>query len=1022
MSQTRVASEVALASEERRLLHQLVQSGLTDPRLALRARMVLMAADGLQNRAIAERLGIGRAQVARWRERYAQWGMAGIEQDLSSPGLAEHEAGDAGEGGDGLSCDPACQPETPGPYARSLNPSASTRFMPPRVARQLMPREALMERLVDARRQRCVVLQGQAGSGKTSTLLAWRRILLSLDFDVAWLSLSPEDNALPRFFDGVLASIAEVDAGIARESALLAGRAGSGDAGIELWVISLVQGFGNRQREMVLMLDDLQHIDDVRVLQALQWLLDYAPPHLHLAFSSRSAVPLLLERLRAQQLLTELDMRDLRFSAEESERYLTEQLGSVARHEAKALHELTDGWIAGLQLFALDLRSRRGALHAPVQLRDAQAFSSYFEREMLGRLSAPELDMLTRSAVCSRICAPLVAALLSDAPPVAQIKERLDRMVDDNFFITQIGGHDREAWYRLHPLLRETLLARLAQWPAELRRALHGAAQDWCAARGDIDDAVHHAVEAGDMDKAMAMVEGCARELLAAGELNLLSSLLRRLPASGIEARFDLHVVHIYVQMYGRQFDGVEASLQRMAQQRHALDARQRYDIVLLRCAMAAQRDDPDTVTRLLPQLLDIPEHASQVARAGRSNVLCWMYLGEGCYEDARRVFDQGRHDGGSPRSRLLGLCMSAIGLAHQGQAGQAERMLREVLRAGEQLGVAYVAMTYTAACLLAGILYEQGDARDARELLAPRMALVERVALADIALRARLVLADALWIEGRRDAAMACIDQLETYAVAGGMDRLLAEALVLRMRRCLQQGEMDQGLAVLQRLDALAAQRCAGASLTGARIALAAQRARVEMLLLTRDFAAAAMRLPSMIEALERSGQTLRAAQARLQSALALRALGHAAAARAELLAAVQSGHRLGLLRSMLDVSAEVPRLLEDLLASGGLDPVLEFYIRRVQACAAPRVAQARAAEAARPAALGMLSEREYEVLDLLAQAMPNKKIAKALNVSPDTVKFHLKNIYGKLGVTARDEAVARLRDLGLTSPPGPA
>ncbi len=1013
----RVDPAIAPASEERGLLHRLVQSGLTDPRLALRARMVLMAADGLQNRAIAERLGVGRAQVARWRARYAQWGIAGIEDDVPPHPVAARGVAEAGADAAGGLPPAEWPPDTPAAAERALNPSASTRFMPPRGARQLMPREALMERLVDARRQRCVVVQGQAGSGKTSTLLAWRRILLSLDFDVAWLSLSPEDNELPRFFDGVLASIAEVDAGIARASALLAGRSDSGDAGIELWVIALVQGFGNRQREMVLMLDDLHHIDDARVLQALQWLLDYAPPHLHLAFSSRSPVPLLLERLRAQGQLTELGMRELRFSAEESERYLADQLGSMERHDAKALHELTDGWIAGLQLFALDLRGRRGAPHAPVQLRDAQAFSSYFEREMLGRLSAQELDLLTRSAVCSRICAPLVAALLAGAPPAAPIKARLDRLVDDNFFITQIGGHDREAWYRLHPLLRETLLARLALWPAAARRALHQAAQDWFAARGDIDDAVHHAVEAGDMERALAMVEGCARELLASGELNQLSSLLRRLPLQGIEARFDLHVVHTYVQMYARHFDGIGHSLQRMEQQRDTLDACQRYDIVLLRCAMAAQLDDPDTVAALLPQLLDIPENASEMARSGRSNVLCWLDLGEGRYAHVRQAFDDDRHDGGSPRSRLLGRCMHALGLAHQGQAGQAERMLREVLRASEQRGVAYVGLTYTAASLLAGILHEQGDAEAARALLAPRIALVERVALAEIALRARLVLADALWIAGRRSEAFACIDQLEAYAAAGGMDRVLAEALVVRMRRCLQQGEMDQGLAVLQRLDALAAGRAGDASSTGARTALAAQRARVEMLLQTRDFAAAAARLPALVDAFEQGGQELRAAQARLQSALAQRALGNLAAARAQLLAAVRIGHKLGLLRSMLDVSPEVPRLLDELFSGGGLDPVLEFYVRRVQAAAAPALPQAQPAGPARPAALAVLSEREYEVLALLAQAMPNKKIAKVLNVSPDTVKFHLKNIYGKLGVTARDEAVARLRDLG---PPG--
>ena len=127
-----------------------------------------------------------------------------------------------------------------------------------------------------------------------------------------------------------------------------------------------------------------------------------------------------------------------------------------------------------------------------------------------------------------------------------------------------------------------------------------------------------------------------------------------------------------------------------------------------------------------------------------------------------------------------------------------------------------------------------------------------------------------------------------------------------------------------------------------------------------------------------------------------------------------MRGGHRFGLVRGLLNVAPEVPRLLEELLADEALDPVLRFYIRRVLAAARTQPQPTTPAPAPAPAAPLGLSEREYEVLTLLGQAMPNKKIAKALNVSPDTVKFHLKNIYGKLGVTARDEAVARLRDLG--------
>jgi LuxR family maltose regulon positive regulatory protein len=182
-------------------------------------------------------------------------------------------------------------------------------------------------------------------------------------------------------------------------------------------------------------------------------------------------------------------------------------------------------------------------------------------------------------------------------------------------------------------------------------------------------------------------------------------------------------------------------------------------------------------------------------------------------------------------------------------------------------------------------------------------------------------------------------------------------------------------------------------------------------VLLQSRDFAAAALQLQPLIATFERTGQDARAAQARLQDALARAALGHAAAARAQALAALGIGHRLGLLRSLLEVSPEVVALLEDAVGDGSIDPVLRFHVRRMKLVASWSV-NASSPDATLPAPQEILSQREYDVLTLLAQAMPNKKIAKVLDVSPDTVKFHLKNIYIKLGVTARDEAVARLRD----------
>ncbi|WP_340524879.1 LuxR C-terminal-related transcriptional regulator, partial [Cupriavidus necator] len=1107
----RVAPAILLSEQERTELETLAAAD-SAPRLVQRARIVLLAASGEQNKAIASRLGIGRAQVARWRERYALTGLAGIVHDLprgappvkvdvarlvalasecqsgpqrwstrrlaaelgvSAASVSRHWRA-AGLAGAATTMDAPQQRAQPdhldgavpaasraarecvdagaaAPPVLCTWPVASDKILPPRCARQLMPREALMARLLDARRRRCVVIQGQAGSGKTSTLMAWRKAMLSLGYDVSWLSLAPEDNDPARFFECLLASIAEADAGAVREAALLVPGA-CDDAAIELWVITLVQALARRRRELVLMIDDLHHITDARILQALQWLLDYAPAPLRLALSSRSALALSQERLRLQGALAEFDMRDLRFTPQESERFLREQLGAVDSGVAATAHALTDGWVAGLQLLAIDLRARGGSdirgtlsvpVPVPVPVRDARAFASYFEREVLVRMAPEDLDMLMRVSVCRRFCSPLCAAILGDARAVAQLKARLCRMVGDNLFISAIGSHDRETWYSIHPLLRETLLNRLSAQGAGqdgTLRALHATAWRWFEARGEIDDAVFHAVHAGDVDAAAGMVQGCAQALLERGELVQLAGLLRQLPVEEVQRRFGLHVVLAYMQLYSRDFDALRGSLAELEARQDTLRPCERYSLRLLRAGLELQLDNNDAAAALLPDLWQPPPDADDFAWHARGNAVSWLLTTRGEYDRARQVLDQANLRAEAPRSGQLGRCIHAISLAREGRLKDACRLVREVMEEAERFGAAYAGLACMAACILADTLYELNETEAACELLEPRLGLLERVSLPEVVLRACVVLSNAHWLAGRQPQAIACLDRLEAYAGRYGMDRLHADALVLRLRRHLQNGETERANVAQEQVLAIAARCAGGVPQKAAHTAAAAARARLEMALYTNDDAGAvehARQLTASASGTEAVG----VAGVRLQMALARMGLGQTQAARRDFIEAMRQGHRLGLTRTLLDAAEGKPDALAALARAetggtggedgsnngvnggaegggeGGEDPVLGFYIRRLLAgdrrCERASALAARQGTAAPADAVGALSEREREILGLLAQAMSNKRIARVLNVSAETVKWHLKNIYAKLGVAGRGGAAARLRDL---------
>ena len=913
---------------------------------------------------------------------------------------------------EGIAPDPSAVSNTP------LRPIAATKLRPPRGARHLMQRDALIARLLEVRRHRCVMVMGPAGSGKTSTLLAYRKALLSFDFDVAWVSFVEEDNEPGRFLECLLASLAEVDRELVREVLPLIER---GDAATEHYIITLVQGLSRHRRELVLMLEDLHQLDAPAIFQALQWLLEYAPPQLHIVLGSRSALPLSLRRLRAQGQLAEFDMRDLRFTPEESERFLREHLGTIDKRDAQVLHELTDGWVAGLQLFVVDMKTKRSGevSYAHVKVRDPRAFAEYFEREVLVRLPADDVDLLVRMAACNRFSASLCASLLGHPQAVARMMRRLSGLDSDNLFITQIQTADREIWYRMHPLLREVLAARMAAWPERERHALHTAAWHWFNAHGHVDEAVRHAVRAGDTSAAAKLVESCVDELISQGDLGLLHGLLRRLEPAQLAASFALTLAQGYIHLYARNFEGVRECVQKLGAKREDLTPGNRYALVVLEAGQALQLDDPEAIEPLADALYDVPPDVTDMHWIGGRNVLSWMHMHRGEYEQALSVLEPGNRIIGAPRSTLLGRCMRGICMVIEGHVTQAEQVAREVLYEAELLGRPYVGIACKAAALLVSTLYEANDLQGVCDVLERRMDTLERVSIPDTVLRALMALAAAHRALGRELEARACLDRLEDYAGRYGLDRLTASALLMRMLFNLRHGEIDQAHTTLSRLEALAAGRADGRPAVTDTV-YCAEQARVNLAIHTRDLGGAHARLDAMIATAETHGRWRRAAGLRLQQALVEQALGHADAAQAQALEAVRLGHRLGLVRALLDVSPQIPRMLAALAETPGFDPVLAFYCRRVCDSAAQLAEQlapsADNALAASGNATDALSDRERDVLALVAQAMSNKKIAQALNVSPETVKWHLKNIYGKLRVAGRDEAVARARDMAVS------
>ncbi|MGY6270984.1 LuxR C-terminal-related transcriptional regulator [Achromobacter denitrificans] len=877
----------------------------------------------------------------------------------------------------------------------------------------LVARTRLLSRLAQARGQRCVVLHGPAGSGKTSLMIAWRRELVAAGIDVAWLALGRADDDPARLFDALQTGLRKVDPALVSEAAVLAGR-GSDASAIEAAVIALVRAIAAHPRELVLMLDDAHHLRDPRVAGAAQMLLDYGPANLLCALSTRRPPVLALGRLRDQGQLTELGMDELRFTPEESAQLAHALLGAIDEPTVSRLYEQTGGWVAGLKLLCMDLRhARRGA-----SVRDARGFARYFEQEVIEQLPPSLAAILIRCALPEHFNAELCAQLLGDAPDVGASLEQFATLERQGLFMVPAGPRYPDGWWRLHPLLRNVLTPRLDTLPAAQLRALHVAAWHFFSARGMHYDAVHHALRAGAVEDAAELVEDCADDLFARGELRQLVGLMRLLPAATVRRHAGLRLWGAWTQLYEHRLSECGRTIAQLQDELVDAPARERYRLTLLRGLHAVQRDDTAAAMAVLPQLLTPPADADGITLTGRRCLLTWIYLYRGEYEKARlsqlegpTPTVRGQPLYGTPVGLLAG--RSLIGLTHavQGQVIQAERAYRDVLFEAERRGPSCADAGTLAAALLGEVLYELNDAQGALSLLEPRLDVMERVSIPDTRLRMMLVLGRSRWLMGRPLDAMDYLEQSRDYAERMGLDRILSYTLLEMLQFRLRQGEQAQARELLRALEELDARHAGAEAGTLSEILVVAERARIRLWLCTGDLDLALARLESLTALCRQRGRVRRVPFLQLQVAAALRQMGRHGPARAQVRDALRLGHELGLVRTLLDAHDAVPAMVAEAARDPGLDTVLAFYAERLAAAAHDPGAGTPAPAAPSRPGLEALSPREAEIARLLAQNLPNKKIARALDLSLNTVKWHLKNVYGKLGASGRDDVMDRLR-----------
>lgn len=887
-----------------------------------------------------------------------------------------------------------------------------TKLYRPAVPVKYVQRPFLVQRLQEGLEtgRQLTLVSAPAGFGKTTCVSEW---VDTLALPVTWLSLDPADDDPGRFFTYLVAALQQVDETLGQEvEAVL--RAGQLPP-IEGIRTTLSNDILELNQRFLLILDDFQVIENRFILQVWEKLVSNMPQPLYLVLITREDPSLPLARLRANNQLTEIRAVDLRFSSQEADHFLSEVMGlSLSVADMVLLEERTEGWIAGLQLAGLSMRDRANPSHFIANLSGSHRYIlSYLTEEVLNQQPAEIQHFLLQTAVLGKLNGDLCNFVTERDDG----RFLLEQLYNNNLFLTSLD--DEQQWYRYHHLFADLLRHQLQQtFPADTIRSLHSRATTWLAQHGLDDDAIKHALAADDYETAAALSEQAARPLIFSGQINTVKSWLAALPSPTFAARPRLAVYRAWIELvqgksalsaHGMQeLDGMLNDLPPSPE-----NDQLRLELMVILCRFVALSGNTARAIQMAEEVLASLPAADQASRARANSALAIAYGMEGQVEKAEKAYAQclrlaqaaGYYSLASHTTMVM-----AQGRTEYGQLRQAARAYQSIIDMGEQSGQKLFFPAGQGYVGLADIHLEWLDLELAEAYVQQGIDLCRQGGLAGV-VTGTLIKSRLRQAQGDLESALA---ELEGLAHADGAAMIAVALRQVQIRRAL--GENESLSRWVMPLTALLDGRLSPIPLP-LLVAESVQAILIRIYIAQEEMEQAQKMLDTLQQTAASGGRHGRLVGVYLLQAMVLQKQDQETAALDYLQKSLALAEPEGYGLLFLEEGPAVALLLHTFLTRSSAPARLKHYAQKIldafpeEARPAADLAPAATAEAL----VEPLSERELEILSLIGDGYSNQEIADQLVITVHTVKKHSSNIYGKLGVSSRTQAVARARELQL-------
>ena len=864
----------------------------------------------------------------------------------------------------------------------------ATKLHTPSPRSNYIPRRRLLSRLDETLTNKLTLISAPAGFGKTTLLSIW---VNETDHPVAWLSLDSDDNDLAIFLRYLIAAVQTIspEAGSTSIPILQSPQTSSPDASLG----ALINELSLISHDYVLLLDDYHVIEDQKIHAAVSYLLDHLPSQMHVIISSRSDPPLQLSRLRARNQLLELRQSDLSMTVQESSRFLQQSMElTLTELQVERLESRTEGWVAGLQLAALSLKGKEDVDTFIREFGGSHRFIiDYLADEIFSQLTEDQRAFLQKTAILDRFT-PHLCDLLTDRSDSNAILRELE---DANLFLISLD--DRREWYRYHHLFQD-YLRTISDLPDEAE--LHKKAARWYSEHQYFSPAVKHALLTGSTSIAIETISRAAPIAIQQATFSNLFNWLAALPDQVVRESGELAMYKSFALFLTQSYEDARPYAE-AAQESFPQNAPSSLQGILmsLQAHLALYEGRNDDVIRLSRDALEYLDDEDYFFRNLTFNVLGQILEAKGDVSSAAEIYQQAYTLSSQSTDRMGTLVVFTNLVFSLNELGQREKAASLCQQFQDEIGDELLSgQTLSDVVSLSWSLlsYEADQLELASQQAQRAYDILTQVGISQGISWAQYVLARTHLAHGDFDAMQQLTQAGFKHASITGTERIHGSWFTaLEAQASLLQGDISAALQW--------AENTGFSPQDSPHHWLEHPYFTYTRLLLTQDRLQEARTLLNTMEANAQHGKRLRKLiTINLLYAVAEIIGGNDQQALTRIESAINIAAPQNYRRAILDEGSAILSLIPQVrhLAPHFVDQLMDTS-------SLPSDAPSRL--------IDPLTSRELEVLRLVAKGLSNREIADILFVTLGTVKKHLNNIFSKLNVKSRTQAVARGGDLNL-------